>query len=178
MASFQLTYCLNEVASLLEDMINDAKSKHHHPRARALLLEVKAHRDRQLSAMAAASATRAKRTPTGGGGRPPSCYIVDLEPGPEFIVWGVASAAAKVNALAAANGEAWTVGAGAINVALARAGVWWRVLATDNGEVTLTVKKASPTREAAERARQLELGTEIAEEQGLCQNTETDEEAN
>lgn len=104
---------------------------------------------RQRAAMAESALARPKR---GKPGRPGSIYAVEFGSLWSGHAEGMPQAAAMVNETLREHGL-HEVTTQAIHVAVARHGGWAKVVATDNGDHALTVRKRKePTTEAAEPA--------------------------
>lgn len=93
-------------------------------------------------ASAEAKAQILGRSTKAGPGRPGLPFAIALEPGWQRLVDGAAETAQIVNGELANAGRALTTAA-AIQQAISRNGFWLTLLDTDNGTLTLTVRKGA-----------------------------------
>lgn len=92
---------------------------------------------------AAVGASAAGRAGTGKAGKPPSSYVVELDPAWEQVVQGAKAAHdLVVETLAGIKGAGAPPTANSLAVQISRTGHWMRVLETDAGTQFLTVRKA------------------------------------
>ena len=105
--------------------------------------EVLTDLDTALLASARQAADRAKPRTTRGQGRPPIAFAVEMEPGWRSVVHGIRAAAELVNTtltdLKLRGGPSQQV----LSVALSRNGYWMRLVETDNGTASLTVRRCA-----------------------------------
>lgn len=104
----------------------------------AVLAAQLAHR----ASVGAAAVDRAKAKADKGGAGKGLAFAIELQPGWRRVVNGSGNAhRALEEALAEVGALAMLPKATSLSVTLSRSGSWWRVVDTDNGTVTVSVRK-------------------------------------
>ncbi len=96
-----------------------------------------------LLTSSAAKASVAQHRATGKVGRPSTSFTIELEPGWRLAVQGAKAATDLVTETLTLHGQRGAPSQGSLAVSLSRNGVWTRVFETDDGTLTLTVRKGA-----------------------------------